>query len=235
MRLEAIIWDVDGTLVDSEELHRYAFNRAFEEFGLDWQWSWQVYCKLLSVTGGKERIRHYAEVAGISESCFPVSVEKLHSRKTQIFHDSIQNGDLTLRAGVQKIINEARDNGIRLAIATTTTTSNVETLFDSEVLNPDQWEVVVAGDQVEKKKPAPDVYLEALRRLGLKAEVCLAVEDSVNGMKAALAAGIPVVITTNAYTQHQDFKGAIVVLEILEMLRLRIEYFEAWHAESVWK
>lgn len=147
----------------------------------------------------------------------------------------IQNGDLALRRGVKVILDQALDKGFRLAIATTTTASNVETLFESGVLSSWQWEVVVAGDQVERKKPAPDVYLEALRRLKLGPKNCIAVEDSKNGLMSALAAGLPAVITTNAYTKYQNFNGAVAVLEDLSETTkmLGVGHFKAWHAAAL--
>ena len=235
MKLEAMIWDIDGTLVDSEELHRFAFNRAFKEFALDWRWSRRTYRKLLDVTGGKERIRFYVKLSSMSEGCLAIPLEELHARKTEIFHDRIQNGDLALRRGVKTVLDQALNNGFRLAIATTTTLSNVETLFESGVLSSWQWEVVVAGDQVERKKPAPDVYLEALRRLNLSPKRCIAVEDSENGLMSALAAEIPTIITTNAYTRYQNFDGAVAVLEDLgeTTKMLGVGHFEAWHAAAL--
>lgn len=216
MRFKAMIWDVDGTLVDSEELHRFAFNRAFDEFGLEWHWDIQEYSKLLEITGGKERIRHYVRVSGIDEGSLPVSIEQMHARKTEIYSSKIVSGELPLRGGVAAVLALAKAKKLRLAIATTTSLPNVEALFDSHVLHKEDWEVVVAGDQVERKKPAPDVYLEALSQLGLSPLECIAVEDSANGLASAGAAGIPTVITPNAYTRHQVFVGAVSISSDLE-------------------
>lgn len=241
MKLQAIIWDVDGTLVDSEELHRKAFNHAFEQFDLDWHWSKKAYGKLLEVTGGKERIRHYVGLSGSSEEYLPASPEDIHAVKTDFYNQSVCDGGLSLRKGVEAIIDEAKKKGIRLAIATTTSLVNVEALFSSGVLDREHWEVIVAGDQVEHKKPAPDVYLEALKRLGLDPMYCLAIEDSENGLNAACEAGLPTVVTTNRYTRNQEFGREIALLHGLEcgiptlggtLVPISIRHFEAWHAAA---
>jgi len=238
MKLEAIIWDVDGTLVDSEELHRKAFNWAFEQVGLDWHWSQPAYGKLLEVTGGKERIRHFVELSGTNEDHLPATPENIHALKTEFYSQRVSNGELVLRKGVESILAGAVVKGIRLAIATTTSLANVEALFASGVLMPENWEVLVAGDQVDNKKPAPDVYLEALRRLELQPWECIAVEDSENGLKAAIDAGVPTVITTNAYTRHQEFGSEIALIHGLNegmqisngaMIPITLKHFEAWH------
>ncbi|ADU63543.1 MAG: HAD-IA family hydrolase [Pseudodesulfovibrio sp.] len=240
MSLEAIIWDVDGTLVDSEELHRAAFNTVFDEYGLDCRWSRKAYSKLLKVTGGKERIRYYAKLSGMEKS-FPSSIEDMHARKTEIYHESIRLGKLHLRNGVKEILNRALEKGIRLAIATTTSMSNVEALFSSGVLQSEHWEIIVSGEHVTCKKPAPDVYLEVLRRLELDPMDCIAVEDSENGMESAVTAGVPTIITTNGYTRYQEFGKEIALvhclkhgLTTLEGLKtpITINHFEAWHAAA---
>lgn len=242
MRLKAMIWDVDGTLVDSEELHRHSFNKAFEELGFDWRWDLPTYTRLLEVTGGKERMRHYARMSGIDEVTLPVSIEDAHAKKTLFYREGVCAGALPLRAGVESVLRDALEKGIRLAIATTTTLDNVEALFESSTLNRRDWEIIVAGDQVRRKKPAPDVYLEALKRLELKSWECLAVEDSENGLKSASKAAVPTVITPNAYTCHQRFDEAIALIDNLgSEVKSQgdggrssfLEYFEAWHAAAV--
>jgi HAD superfamily hydrolase (TIGR01509 family) len=241
MSLKAIIWDVDGTLVDSEELHRAAFNWAFEHVGLDWHWSRRTYGDLLNVTGGKERIRHFIDFSNINEESLPATPEEIHAMKTEWYSQIVRKGELALRNGVGAIIEEAFEKEIRLAIATTTSPSNVEDLFVSGVLKREHWETVVAGGQVAHKKPAPDVYLEVLRRLDLKSTDCIAVEDSENGMDSAATAKIPTIITTNEYTHHQNFGKEIALVHCLKhgyptlegkMAQITISHFEAWHAAA---
>lgn len=217
-RLQALIFDVDGTLADTErDGHRIAFNLAFEEAGLPWRWDVRRYGELLAVTGGKERMTHYArqhapELAARPE--FDTLIRKLHTLKTQHYVHLVQTGRLPLRPGVAALIRDARAAGVRLAIATTTSPENVSALLRTS-LSPDaeNWFAAIgAGDVVPAKKPAPDIYHWVLERLGLSPTACLALEDSANGLKASLAAGVPTVVTENDYTRGQDFSGALAVL-----------------------
>lgn len=216
--LQALIFDVDGTLADTErDGHRAAFNLAFADAGLDWHWDEALYGELLAVTGGKERIRffverHLPEFAARPD--FDALVKSLHATKTVHFVRLVEAGQLPLRPGVVQIIAEARAAGLRLAIATTTTPENVEVLLRASLAPEalDWFEVIGAGDIVPAKKPAPDIYQWVLERLNLPAAACLALEDSENGLKSSRAAGIPTLITENAYTHGQDFTGALKVL-----------------------
>lgn len=219
---KALILDVDGTLADTErDGHRPAFNAAFAEAGLDWRWDVERYGRLLAVTGGKERIETYIEQQGITldpsldRSDF---VSGLHRAKTRHYVARLGQGAIPLRPGVLRLLREARDAGVRLAIATTTTPENVKALLDNagETGLRDWFDVIVAGDVVPSKKPAPDIFLLALSELGLAARDCVAVEDSDNGVRAALAAGLrALVVTVNAYTRGQDFSGVPLVVDHL--------------------
>lgn len=220
-RLQAVIFDVDGTLADTEpEGHRVAFNRAFDEFGLDWFWSVNKYGELLSAAGGKERIRHYAEQHApelYGRVDLDTWVARLHVLKSDIYASMILAGAIPLRPGVKRLMNELRAVGIRLAIATTTTPSSLDSLimthFGHRMLSI--FDVVGAGDVVPKKKPAPDIYEWVLRNLELPAAACLVIEDSPIGLAAAQAANLPTVITTSAYTTQDAFPGALAVLTSL--------------------
>jgi beta-phosphoglucomutase-like phosphatase (HAD superfamily) len=216
--LQALIFDVDGTLADTErDGHRVAFNLAFAEHGLDWNWDEDLYGELLTVTGGKERIRHFVaryatDVADRPD--FNALVAALHATKTEHYVRLVAGGQLPLRPGVARLINEARAAGLRLAIATTTTPENVEALLRA-TMAPDAmtwFEVIGAGDVVPAKKPAPDIYHWVLERLELAPDACLALEDSENGLAASLCAGIPTLVTENAYTRGQNFRGALAIL-----------------------
>ena len=218
-KLEALIFDVDGTLADTErDGHRVAFNQAFAEAGLDWDWTVELYGELLSVTGGKERIRLYVEEflkdfdAGDDIVAFAAN---LHKRKTHFYLELLQSGAIPLRPGVETLINEAREAGLRLAIATTTTPANVTYLLTATLgeASNDWFEVIAAGDIVPAKKPAPDIYTWAMEQMNLSPDVCMAFEDSLNGVKSSLAADLKTLITVNGYTKDDDFSGAAIVLD----------------------
>lgn len=219
--LKALIFDVDGTLAETEEVHRAAFNLAFAEAGLDWSWDRQLYGELLKVTGGKERIAHFIDAVLRQPRTADTNdmIALLHRRKTTLYAEMIGAGQIELRPGIAALIEAARGAGMRLAIATTTSRPNVDALLSATLSEgPSPFEVIVAGDEVPAKKPAPDVYLEALKLLGLDAGACLALEDSANGVRSSRAAGIPVLVTKGMYTMSDDFDGAISVLEDLGAL-----------------
>jgi HAD superfamily hydrolase (TIGR01509 family) len=218
--LQALLFDVDGTLADTEEVHRQAFNEAFKAAGLDWVWSPERYHELLIVTGGKERIRHYMQQQQPGDELSPDTdafIAALHAEKTSIYVNMMTAGRVPLRPGVERLIREAREKDLRLAIVTTTTPANVSALFKHSFGgHEDDWfEVVAAGSIVPHKKPAPDIYNYVLTKLELSAADCFALEDSANGLQAARAAGVDVLITVNPYTDKQDFSTAAAVLDHL--------------------
>jgi HAD superfamily hydrolase (TIGR01509 family) len=219
-RAAALIFDVDGTLAETEELHRQAFNLAFARHGLDWHWDRAVYKDLLRVTGGKERMRAYHARQRIASPLLDAEIAELHRIKTAHYAELIETGCCPLRPGVAELLAEARARGQQLAIATTTSHGNIDALL-SQALGK-RWaadfDAVVAGDDVPHKKPAPDVYLEVLARLTLQASDCVAIEDSGNGLIAASRANIPVIITRSLYFRDDDFTGAQVVLDDLSEL-----------------
>ena len=219
--LAALIFDVDGTLADTEkDGHRVAFNEAFRQAHLDWDWSVELYGKLLAVTGGKERIRYYLDnyrqdftVKGELERF----IADLHRAKTAIFTDMMEQGGIPLRSGIERLFKEALQQGLQLAVATTTTMENVEALLSCNLgKEAIEWfDVIAAGDIVPHKKPAPDIYFYAMEQLGLTAQQCLAFEDSENGIRSTTDAGLTTVITVNDYTRDHRFNGAALVLDQL--------------------
>ena len=223
MTIKAIIFDVDGTLADTEDAHRIAFNMAFAENRLDWQWDVELYDKLLKVTGGKERIKYYVE-SWLPEFKKPADFENfvkhLHAVKTGHYTAMLRGGAIPLRPGIKQLIQDARKAGIRLAIATTTTPENVSALL--EVGLGKDWakyfDANGCGDIVPHKKPAPDIYNWVLNQLKFAPRDCIALEDSNNGLRSALAAGIKTYVTTNPYTHKQDFAEAAAVFDDLSDL-----------------
>jgi HAD superfamily hydrolase (TIGR01509 family) len=214
----AIIFDVDGTLSETEETHRRAFNRAFENEGLGWHWDSELYARLLEVTGGKERIRYYVESCGgtgASQDALDTFIRTLHASKTIAYTGMVSGGEVVLRPGILDLIRDAQARGFRLAIATTTTPANVDALLGATLGGTGDFEVICAGDSVANKKPAPDVYELALAKLALRAGDCVAIEDSRNGLLSAVAADIPCIVTPGLYTTGQDFGEAALVIDDL--------------------
>lgn len=221
--LKAIIFDVDGTLSETEEVHRRAFNTAFEEKELQWHWDPQQYKKLLDVSGGKERIRHFIELHDrqyLEMDDLDGFIRDIHLTKTAKYTQLVLDGQAVLRPGIRQLISDTASSGLRLAIATTTSVPNVEALLQAAYGSDGMglFEVICAGDSVPAKKPAPDIYISALEQLGLKADECIAIEDSRNGLLSASAAGIPTIITPGVYTQDQCFDEAACIIDDLTAL-----------------
>lgn len=212
--------DVDGTLADTEEVHRQAFNLAFGACRLDWIWEPALYGELLQVTGGKERIASYIErlqLPAPERRRLKDLIPEIHRAKTRLYKELIQVGQVRPRAGVRRLVMEARDAGIRVALATTTSPENIEPLitagFGCQAL---QWfDAIAAGDAVARKKPAPDIYNLALKFLGVHPARAVAVEDSAIGVTSAKAAGLFTVATPSMWTCDQDFTAADLLLASL--------------------
>lgn len=222
-QLRAIIFDVDGTLAETEEAHRQAFNEAFKKFDLGWHWSQDDYRQLLKTTGGKERIRaHMQAISYLHQGSQPLDayIAEIHAHKTRLYTAIIDGGSVPLRPGVRGLIEECASAGMRMAIATTTSQPNVVSLVNATLGKDGMklFEVLSCGDMVPKKKPAPDIYLKALADLKLPAANCLAMEDSLNGLKSAMDADVITVITPSIYTADDDFTGAALITPTLRDL-----------------
>ncbi|VXD18133.1 Protein CbbY, plasmid [Planktothrix serta PCC 8927] len=218
-KLQALIFDVDGTLADTErDGHRIAFNQAFSEVGIPWNWSIDLYGQLLAIGGGKERIRYYIEQYEpdflLTENLDNL-IADLHQLKNQYYRKLLDQGLIPLRPGVQRLIQEAREKEIRLAIATTSALPNVLALLENTAIHPDWFEIIAAGDIVPAKKPAPDIYFYVLEKLGLNSSDCLVFEDSHHGFLASKQVELKTIITVNDYTKNQDFTEALLVINHL--------------------
>lgn len=235
--LLALIFDVDGTLADTESTHRAAFNQAFSELGRDWIWDEALYTRLLEISGGKERILHYwrqvqPDILDIGGAGVQDTVARMHELKTAAYERAVQEGAVQLRPGVLRLIESAYQEKLRLAIATTTSPVNIAALLRSAI-GPDwthYFMVVEDASTAPRKKPHPQVYLQTLQRLQLPATACLAFEDSANGVKAATGAGLATLVTPNSFTAHHDFTGALRILPDLQ--GITVTHLRAWHAEA---
>jgi HAD superfamily hydrolase (TIGR01509 family) len=217
--VKALLFDCDGVLVDTErDGHRVAFNQAFAVKGLDVVWTVPVYGELLKIAGGKERMHYYFDQRG-----WPVGVidkaaliQELHHLKTGLFMGIVESGQLPLRSGVKRLADEAIGAGVELAVCSTSNQRAVTSIVQT-LLGPERRTrfAIFAGDIVQHKKPAPDIYNLARERLTLKATECMVVEDSRNGLLAAKEAGMHCLITKSSYTQQEDFNEADLVVDEL--------------------
>lgn len=219
--MKALIFDCDGVLADTErDGHRVAFNKAFAAKGLEIDWDVELYGKLLEVSGGKERMRHYFDqYGGWPENIADrdATIKELHKLKTDSFMQIIESGELPLRPGIARIVDEAIAANVTLAVCSTSHERAVNLVVE-RLLGPErkaQFSEILAGDVVSKKKPDPEIYNLASERLNLKPSECFVVEDSRNGMLAAKAAGMHCIVTTNGYTENEDFAEADLVVSEL--------------------
>jgi HAD superfamily hydrolase (TIGR01509 family) len=216
-RIKAVLWDVDGTLAETErDGHRVAFNLAFEAGGLPWRWDEGTYGELLRVSGGRERLMHdmnsRADAPALAGQRDALA-RTLHAQKNRFYAELVGSGSIALRAGVAELMTQCRERGVRMAIATTTSRSNLEALL--RVHFGAHWargfEAIVCGEDVQRKKPDPEVYVDVLQRLSLKPLEAVAIEDSPGGVAAARAAHVPVIVARSAYFVDAPIEGANAV------------------------
>lgn len=236
--LQALIFDVDGTLADTEAAHLAAFNQAFAEEGIGWHWDKALYTRLLDISGGKERMRHFwqqtrGDVLDIDGQGVTQTIAHLHELKTAAYEAMIYSGAVSLRPGVLRLIEQALAAGLKLAIATTTSPVNIAALLRQSVGADWRQHFTAIGDASTSplKKPHPQVYLHMLHALGLSPAACVAFEDSGNGLRAASAAGIATIITPTGFTAHHDFTGALRVLP--DLGETSLAHIQAWHAAGI--
>ena len=217
--LKALLFDVDGTLAETErDGHRVAFNASFAAHGLDWNWSESLYGELLAITGGRERIAHFAaqvHPGWLARADAAERIAEMHRDKNRRFAELLAQGQIALRPGLQTLLDEARAVGLRLGIVTTTSRDNLRALrvaaFKPELR--DAFELHVTGEDVTLKKPDPECYRRALSALELPPQQVLAIEDSGNGLRAATAAGLRTLIARSVYFRHECFDGALAVID----------------------
>jgi HAD superfamily hydrolase (TIGR01509 family) len=223
--VSALVFDCDGVLADTERYgHLPAFNQTFREFGLPVEWSVEEYGRRLKIGGGKERMASLITPEFVAAAGVPTDPEeqaaeiaKWHKRKTALYTEMVGEGKLPPRPGIRRIISAAQDAGWKLGVASTSAEVSVHAILEYAVgkERADRFDVFLAGDCVPKKKPAPDIYLLALEKLGVDPSEVLVVEDSRNGLEAADAAGLRCFVTVNGYTEKEDFSEAILVVSSL--------------------
>jgi len=219
--LQAVIFDVDGTLADTErDGHLPAYNQAFDELETDLTWTEGEYADLLRIEGGHERLQHYLDrddMEAVLDMDRDHFVDAAYERKNRLYKHRLQSGLVPLRPGIRRLIAEARADGLRLAIASSSLRANVMALLSNALdKQAHKWfEVIVTGSDAAEKKPSADIYRRVLDRLDLPPDACIALEDSENGCRAAVRAGVPTIVTTSTYTGHHDFPGAALVADSL--------------------
>jgi HAD superfamily hydrolase (TIGR01509 family) len=223
--MNALIFDCDGVLADTERYgHLPSFNQTFREFGLPLEWSEDEYGRKLQIAGGKERMASELTPEFVQANRLPADpdalaaeVAKWHKRKTQLYTEMVAAGKLPPRPGIARIIRDAQDAGWTLGVASTSAEPSVRAILDGAA-GPERaarFDLVLAGDVVAHKKPAPDIYLLALEHLGVDPARVLVIEDSRNGLEAAHAAGLRCLVTVNGYTEKEDFSEAMLVVSSL--------------------
>jgi HAD superfamily hydrolase (TIGR01509 family) len=219
-KLKAVIFDVDGTIAETETYgHRVAFNRAFSSAGLNIELDIPTYGSYLKIGGGKERLRKLLsdKVIGLNNINIEDFIIYLHNLKTNIYNEIALSGELSLRPGVKRIIEEALSEGIKLAVASTSNEKSVNILLDSllgaEVKN--KFSVVLAGDIVKNKKPDPEIYSMSAAKLGIKPSECVSIEDSGIGVVSSKAAGIRCIVTVSDFSKEENFESADLVIDSL--------------------
>ena len=201
--MKALLLGSIGTLSDTSELQRRAFNEAFREHGLGWHWERDAYRHMLRQSGGARRVRAQADAEGIE-----VDAEAVHATKSDRFQAMLRAGEAELRPGIRALVSRARGEGVRLGLVTTTSPANVDALLGSLHVPRDGFDVVVTADDVAAGKPAPDCYRFAAAALAVAPEDCLAVEDNADGVRAALAAGMTCLAWPGSNNEGHDFAGA---------------------------
>jgi HAD superfamily hydrolase (TIGR01509 family) len=216
IKIKGIFFDQDGVIIDTErDGHRVSFNNTFRAFGFPFEWDVEEYKELLQIAGGKERMRHYFLQKGLDKtldsSQLDDLIQRMHEYKTGNFVELIEKGHLPLRPGIKRLMKEANETGVTIGICTTSNINAAQAVIRN-MLAGVKIDFLLAGDVVKRKKPDPEIYKLALAASGLNPGQCVVVEDSRNGLLAARAAGLRVIITTNDYTRDEDLSGADLIV-----------------------
>jgi len=238
MILEAVVFDMDGVMAETEgDGHRVAFNQAFQQAGIDAEWDWTAYGELLKISGGKERMKAYFKDQPLPcpDDQRDAFIAELHKKKTALFTALIQNGKIPLRRGVRRFIESIIAANLKLALATTSNEQSAHGLLTSLLGKEmhDRFDLILAGDIVKKKKPDAEIYRLAAERLQIDPALSFVIEDTANGLQAALAAGFHVCITKSAYSQHEEFTEAAFIVDDLETGEITIEKLDIYIQENL--
>ena len=216
--MPAILFGSISTVADTSERQRQAFNQAFALHHLDWEWSREEYVALLEKSGGRERIEEYAKSLGLS-----VDAEAVHSSKSKLFQKSLHEDPLQPRPGVVDVIEKAKQEGLKLALVTTTSEQNVLSMLKAlrkDIASSD-FDLVVSASDVKRSKPAKDAYDFALKELGQMPERCVAIEDNLGGLEAAKSAALACVAFPNQNTALHTFEKADLRVDHLDFEQLQ--------------
>jgi HAD superfamily hydrolase (TIGR01509 family) len=216
--MAAVLFGSIGTVAETSELQRAAFNEAFEKHGLGWDWSQDEYQRLLGTSGGEKRIAEYAQERGDE-----VNAAAIYETKSELFRDKLAQASPGPRQGVAEVIAMAREAGMQVGLVTTTSRANVEALGPAiePALDLNQFDLVVDKSDVEQPKPDGAAYAYALEKFGLKPEEAVAIENNLDGVSAAKAAGIAVVAFPGEDNAGHDFDAADERVDHLDFGRLR--------------
>ena len=220
MLLSAVLFDLDGTIAETEDLHRRCFNESFKEFNLDWFWDEAIYKELINIGDGKDRIENYIKRAWpemLEYKNLTKYINSIHKVKNELFEDYILESKINLRPGVQRLLNDLKKNKVRIVIVSSTSEKNILSLFEKG-LNMDPksiFDLIAHGNCTENKRPSPEIYEWILEKLRLPSQSCIAIEDSLRGVESATNANIQVLVTPSNYTKHEKFVDAKVVVSDL--------------------
>jgi len=220
MLLSAVLFDVDGTIAETEDFHRKSFNESFREFNLDWFWDEAMYKELINIGGGKERIEHYIKRAWpemLDYKNLTKYINSIHKVKNEVFEDYILESEIKPRPGVIRLIKELKENNIRIAIVSSNSEKNLHILFKQGLnINPKKtFDLIAHGECTKNKRPSPEIYEWVLEKLRLPPQSCVAIEDSPRGVESAKNANLNILATPSIFTKDEDFSDAKLIVSDL--------------------